>query len=96
MFAPRRVGGQNWPSRKIMQTIVENERHAFAGLGVSAERDALLTVSEVAELLRVPVSWVYERTRRRGGERLPHIKVGKYLRFRLLEIERYLDGLRRD
>jgi len=26
----------------------------------------LLTVSEIAQTLRVPVSWVYERTRRRG------------------------------
>ncbi len=30
--------------------------------------EALLTVHEVAELLNVPVSWVYERTRRRGAE----------------------------
>ena len=41
----------------------------------------LLTVSEIAQTLRVPVSWVYERTRRRGFERVPHIKLGKYLRF---------------
>jgi len=37
----------------------------------------LLTVGEVAELLKVPISWVYERTRRRGIERIPHFKVGK-------------------
>jgi predicted DNA-binding transcriptional regulator AlpA len=41
----------------------------------------LLTVHEVAELLQVPVSWVYERTRRHGPEQLPHFKIGKYLRF---------------
>jgi len=57
--------------------------------------EALLTVHEVAELLNVPVSWVYERTRRRGAERLPHLKVGKYLRFRLHEVESYLEALRR-
>lgn len=79
-----------------MQTIVEDERESFAGLGASAAREVLLTVSEVAELLRVPVSWVYERTRRRGDERLPHIKVGKYLRFRLSEIARFLEALRRE
>ena len=43
--------------------------------------DTLLTVAEVAELLRVPVSWVYERTRRRGSDQIPHLKLGKYLRF---------------
>lgn len=42
---------------------------------------SLLTVHEVAQLLQVPVSWVYERTRRHGPERLPHFKIGKYLRF---------------
>ena len=41
----------------------------------------LLTVLEVAELLRVPISWVYERTRGRGPAQLPHLKIGKYLRF---------------
>lgn len=43
--------------------------------------DKLLTVSEVAQMLGVPVSWIYGRTRARGIERIPHIKLGKYLRF---------------
>ena len=44
----------------------------------------LLTVDEVAALLKVSRSWVYEHTRSCGtprSERLPHIKVGKYVRF---------------
>jgi excisionase family DNA binding protein len=57
--------------------------------------EALLTVHDVAEFLRVPPSWVYERTRRRGRDRLPHVKVGKYLRFRLSDLETYLGTLRR-
>lgn len=51
--------------------------------------DELLTVSEIASFLKVPVSWVYERTRRRGVERLPHVKLGKYLRFSLPEIKEW-------
>jgi excisionase family DNA binding protein len=50
----------------------------------------LMTVSEVAAFLKVPVSWVYERTRRRGIERIPHVKLGKYLRFSLPEIQEWL------
>ena len=50
----------------------------------------LMTVAEVAAFLKVPASWVYERTRRRGVERLPHIKLGKYLRFSLPEIKEWL------
>jgi excisionase family DNA binding protein len=49
-------------------------------------------VHEVAELLKVPVSWVYERTRRRGSERLPHLKIGKYLRFRREDVLGWLDA----
>lgn len=41
----------------------------------------LLTVQEVAKLLKVPVSWVYEHTRRRSGNRIPGIRLGKYWRF---------------
>jgi excisionase family DNA binding protein len=44
----------------------------------------LLTVDEVAALLKVSKSWVYEHTRSRGvprEDRLPHVKLGKYVRF---------------
>ena len=61
---------------------------------VSPASEALLTVHEVAELLRVPASWVYERTRRRGAERLPHLKIGKYLRFFSSDILAYLEAMR--
>ena len=46
--------------------------------------EELLTVDEVAALLKVSKSWIYEHTRARGmprSERLPHVKVGKYVRF---------------
>lgn len=54
----------------------------------------LLTVNEVAQSLKVPVSWVYERTRRRGAERMPHIKLGKYLRFELANVRTWLETMR--
>ena len=44
----------------------------------------LLTVADVAALLKVSKSWVYEHTRTRGmprSDHLPHIKLGKYVRF---------------
>lgn len=52
--------------------------------------DELMTVSEIAVFLKVPMSWVYERTRRRGVERLPHVKLGKYLRFSMPQIKEWL------
>jgi excisionase family DNA binding protein len=54
----------------------------------------LLTVSEIAQALKVPVSWIYERCRRRGSERIPHIKLGKYLRFEITAVQNWLTGLR--
>jgi hypothetical protein len=57
------------------------------------ELHALLTVEDVAALLKVSRSWVYEHTRSRGGartERLPYIKIGKYKRFDLRSIREFL------
>ena len=57
--------------------------------------DELLTVEDVAALFRVPKSWVYERTRRRGADRLPFIKLGKYVRFEEQSLRQYLASRRK-
>src|SRR5256886_12609376 len=54
---------------------------------------AWLTVQEAADLLRVPVSWLYERTRTNS---VPHVKLGKYLRFDRDELVAWINELRRD
>ena len=54
----------------------------------------LLTVADVAALLKVSKSWVYEHTRARGmprSDRLPHIKIGKYVRFDPQLVRAFLD-----
>jgi excisionase family DNA binding protein len=51
----------------------------------------LLTPEEAAEVLRVKVSWLYQHTRRRGQDRIPFIKVGRYLRFREQDLQVYID-----
>ncbi len=50
----------------------------------------LLTPQELAEWLQVPLSWVYDRTRKSGPEKLPFYKIGKYLRFAEQEVIDYL------
>jgi excisionase family DNA binding protein len=60
---------------------------------IGSELHELLTVEEVAALLKVSKSWVYEHTRSRGGprsERLPHVKVGKYVRFDPRQVRDFL------
>jgi excisionase family DNA binding protein len=51
----------------------------------------LLTVEEVAQLLKVAKSWVYERTRRRSAERIPGFRLGKYWRFRKNDVLAWLE-----
>jgi len=44
----------------------------------------VLTPKELAKRLKVPLSWVYEKSRARGqfnGAPLPCLRVGRYLRF---------------
>jgi excisionase family DNA binding protein len=60
--------------------------------------DELLTVDEVAALLKVSRTWVYEHTRKRGTPRsgwLPHIKVGKYVRFEPRAVREFVVRLSR-
>ena len=63
--------------------------------GVIKEDEELMTVGEVARLLKVPVSWVYERCRTGTANPLPHLKLGKYLRFSRSALFAYIEGLRR-
>jgi excisionase family DNA binding protein len=51
---------------------------------------SLLTASEVAKLLGVPVSWVYEQSRQ---GRIPTVTLGRYRRYRLDSIEAWVSEL---
>ena len=44
-------------------------------------RPKLWMPEDLADYLSVPVGWIYKRTRKSGPEMIPHIKLGKYLRF---------------
>lgn len=47
----------------------------------------LLTVDEVAQILRVPRSWVYGHL-----DLLPTVRLGRYIRFRSNDIEDFVVG----
>ena len=52
----------------------------------------LLTVDDVAALLKVSKSWVYEHTRTASrSERIPHVKIGKYVRFDPRLVRAFID-----
>lgn len=53
------------------------------------DHPTLLLASDVAALLQVTTSWVYAETRR---GRLPHIRLGRYVRYRRAAIDAWLDA----
>ena len=53
----------------------------------SGEARGLLTAREVAAMLGVPISWVYEQSRR---GRIPTVTLGRYRRYRREAIEAWL------
>lgn len=49
----------------------------------------LFTVEELAQVLAMPKSWVYMHA---AAGTIPHVKVGRYVRFRLDEVYAWLAG----
>lgn len=51
----------------------------------------LLTITEVAEIVSLPISTLYQQRHRRVGVGALAIRVGRHLRWRPEDIERWLD-----
>ncbi len=56
-----------------------------------SENKPLVTPQELAEILRVPVSWIYQRTRL-GQKAIPHLRVGRYVRFDPQQVIAFLEA----
>jgi excisionase family DNA binding protein len=52
--------------------------------------EPLMSVHEVAAYLNVPVRWVYLRVQR---SEIPHLRLGKHLRFQRSRVESWLRNL---
>ena len=61
----------------------------FKEMEVKMSPNELITAQELAKRLNVQVSWIYRRTRL-GQEAIPHIKMGKYVRFDWVEVLEFL------
>jgi len=73
---------------------VPQELETASTLDLDVNDDALLTVQEAARFLKVPVSWIYEHVRPDAHDRLPAMKLGKYLRFDARDLRAYVDARR--
>lgn len=56
----------------------------------------LLAITEVAELLGVPKSFIYRRTARGHDDPIPHYRIGSHLRFALDEVEGWIERHRNE
>lgn len=65
-------------------------RSVFRRLTICQVTGSLLTADEVAELLGVPKTWVYEQSR---SGRIPTITLGRYRRYRREAIEQWVERL---
>ena len=88
----RRCHSQQSPSQPAPeQRLDQDEGNSSNGNGdhsslfVSAGH-FMLTAEEVAQILRVPRSWIYSHL-----DQLPTVRLGRYVRFRRSEIELFLD-----
>lgn len=68
---------------------IDELRQGFEGQALR-----LLTVEEVAQLLQVPTSWVYGKTRRRTMDRIPGFRLGKYWRFKETDVLAWIERQR--
>ena len=79
MSVPSSIFGEAFMA--AIQEAVREEIRAAASNG--HKESALLTAEELAEKLRIPVSWVYEQSRQK---KIPTHRLGRYIRFDLHEV----------
>ncbi len=66
---------------EIKELVLEAVREAMNGEGKGQSN--LLTSEELADRLKVPLTWVYEQSRQ---GKIPTHRVGRYIRFTLAEV----------
>ena len=71
-----------------------NDTNSFTQQNLSDQNSELLTLNELAGILKVPRSWIYAHTRSKSRIRLPYLKIGKYLRFYESEVREFLRQLK--
>ncbi len=57
--------------------------------------EKLLTIKELGAMLQVTRFWINDRLHTWHPEKIPHFKLGRYVRFRESEIKRWLEKHKR-
>ena len=78
------IGGRDFSASCDWEDTMSDPSHH----DLSQAESVLLDATAVAELLGVPASWVYAEAR---AGRLPHVRVGRYRRFRRCTVETWIE-----
>ena len=73
----------------IADQVIQNLKPLLVNSPRSREPDTLLDVVQLSTYLNVSRSWIYERIR---GNEIPYTKLGKFLRFKKSEIDRWAES----
>jgi len=81
-----------WPRRAIgdQPEITDRVSLHFSHISPGLKPEDILTPEEVAARLKVPESWVYEKTRARCRNPIPCMRLGRYIRFDWQNIIKWL------
>jgi excisionase family DNA binding protein len=82
---PKLTGPETTPAFTLTESQLRKliREEVQTALTESTNPGPLLAPEELAEQLKVPVSWVYEQSRQGN---IPTVRVGRYIRFRLQEV----------
>jgi excisionase family DNA binding protein len=92
-----RDNSQVLPASSSRESPMRSPNNAAHTAGTGGEKrcdNTLLTVREVADLLHVPMSWVYGHIRERCVDRIPGFRLGKYWRFTEEDVTAWLRAKR--
>ena len=72
----------------IAKELVKELRPILKTSEQGSGNDTIFNLKELSEYLNVPDSWIYRQT---CDHNIPHYKLGGYLRFKKIEIDKWLE-----
>jgi hypothetical protein len=91
------VAASSRKGNRMTGTIEHTKRTGASSASAWAEKSAslvkaedILTPEELASRLKVPDSWVYEKTRGRCRNPIPCLRLGRYVRFDWISVATWL------
>jgi hypothetical protein len=72
---------KEWPVTPVDIGSLDSTSRSLVFMSPLLHPEDIITPEEVAARLKVPESWVYEKTRARCRNPIPCLRLGRYIRF---------------